>query len=121
MKQKRQVPLLFEIGCEEIPARMLEGARIELGNLVRKGIQDAGLAGSGKLEVRAFATPRRLAVYVPALLESQPDQVEEMQGPPARVAYDANGQPTPAAAGFARKRGVVWIHSNGYPRAVGNM
>ena len=106
MKQKRQVPLLFEIGCEEIPARMLGGARIELGNLVRKGIQDAGLAGSGKLDVRAFATPRRLAVYVPSLLGSQPDQVEEMQGPPARVAYDANGQPTPAAAGFARKCGV---------------
>ena len=106
MKNNKKGPLLFEIGCEEIPARMLEGARIELRNLVGKGIRDAGLAGSGKLDIRAFSTPRRLAVHVPALLLRQPDQVEKIQGPPVRVAYDAQGRPTPAAAGFARKCGV---------------
>ena len=106
MKKENKIPLLFEIGCEDIPARMLEKARVELGNLVHKDISKAGLAPHASLEVRTFSTVRRLGVYVPGILKDQPDKIEEVQGPPSRIAFNENGHPTAAAKGFARKCGV---------------
>ncbi len=106
MKKENKIPLLFEIGCEDIPARMLEKAGVELGNLVHEDISKAGLAPHGNLEVHTFSTVRRLGVYVPRILKGQPDKIEEVQGPPSRIAYNENGKPTAAAKGFARKCGV---------------
>ena len=106
MKTSNISPLLFEIGCEEIPARMLEDAREQLGSLLQSKFPEARLAPEEGLKVRTFCTPRRLVAHIPNLLMQQADQSEEIQGPSVRVAFDAKGHPTPAAEGFARKLGV---------------
>jgi glycyl-tRNA synthetase beta chain len=157
VKEARPVPLLVEIGCEEIPARFLSestrefGARIEAAltaarllvgegggeGTVRpfdfahggepveplrspslpssrvRGIRDSepsgtvsaveGNVAASTLAVQAYSTPRRLIVFAPELLPVQPDQVEEINGPPVRVAFDAEGKPTRAAESFAEK------------------
>lgn len=103
--------LLLEIGTEEIPSRMIEGALRDLRQGLLGEIQDArlmqgtGSAEDGRAEI--FGTPRRLAVRVRGVLERQPDREEEIVGPPARAAFDAAGGPTKAAEGFARAQGVA--------------
>ena len=105
---------LLEIGCEEIPARMLDGARKELEQriaalLVRESLlpqqETAGEGGSSWSQPRAFATPRRLALLVPGVAASQQDVTEQVLGPSLKVAYK-DGVPTPAAEAFAKKSGV---------------
>lgn len=96
------VELVFEIGTEEIPARLLERARKELGERLTRGLDAAGLAYS---DVETWATPRRLAI-TGRVTAQQPDQTKEMLGPPARVAFDEDGNPTKAALGFAKRNGV---------------
>ncbi|HTR51509.1 MAG TPA: glycine--tRNA ligase subunit beta [Kofleriaceae bacterium] len=96
--------LLFEIGCEEIPARMLARALAELPAQV-----DARLAAA-RLEhgaTRALGTPRRLAVIVTGLADRQPDLNEEVVGPPASAAVDADHKLTKAGQGFAAKNGIL--------------
>jgi glycyl-tRNA synthetase beta chain len=122
--------LLLEIGCEEIPARFLRDAERGLGELVQAAISEARLlpevsAGAvrephnsqfairnskiaiedagGELPLRTYSTPRRLVVYLPAVLARQPDRVEEILGPPVKVAVDAEGKYTRAAESFAQK------------------
>ena len=100
---------LFEIGLEEVPARMIAGAEAELrrrvvGLLERERLL-APAGPGGEAEVRSFATPRRLAVLVGGVAERQEDLAEEMMGPSAKVAYK-DGAPTAAAAAFAKKAGV---------------
>jgi glycyl-tRNA synthetase beta chain len=95
--------LLFEIGCEEIPARMLARALAELPALVEERLAAARLAHHG---VRALGTPRRLAVIVKQLADRQPDLHEEIVGPPASAAVAADGSLTRAGQGFAAKNGV---------------
>jgi glycyl-tRNA synthetase beta chain len=93
---------LLEIGCEEIPARMIGAASEELRERV------AALLGRERLssgEVTHFDTPRRLAVLAPGIAASQADVVEQVTGPSVHVAYK-DGQPTPAAHAFAKKAGV---------------
>ncbi len=99
---------LFEIGLEEVPARMIAGAEAELrrrvvGMLERERLVSAG--PGAEPEVRSFATPRRLAVLVGGVAERQGDVAEEMMGPSAKVAYK-DGVPTAAAVAFAKKAGV---------------
>jgi len=99
---------LLEIGCEEIPARMLDAARDELARrvlalLTRESLLTA--AGESKNAASVFATPRRLALLVPGLATSQPDVTQQLLGPSTKVAYK-DGQPTPAAEAFAKKAGV---------------
>ena len=106
MKTSTMSPLLFEIGCEEIPAQMLEDAREQLESLLQRNFLDAGLSPEEGLKICTFCTPRRLVAHIPNLFVKQADQSDEIQGPPARVAFDAKGHPTPAAEGFARKFGV---------------
>ena len=65
---------------------------------------EAGLAHG---ELLLYATPRRLAVRVQALSSRQPDREIELRGPPAKIAFDADGKPTKAAEAFARKCGVT--------------
>lgn len=102
---------LLEIGTEEIPARMIDGALGDLGRgllaLLEEGrlVPDSGLTLSGNIEV--FGTPRRLAARARGVLARQPDAIEEVTGPPVKAAYDAAGKPTKAAEGFARAQGVA--------------
>ncbi|HTZ83254.1 MAG TPA: glycine--tRNA ligase subunit beta [Candidatus Acidoferrales bacterium] len=93
---------LLEIGCEEIPARMIDAASEELRERVAALLKRERLGGS---EVTRFDTPRRLAVMVSGISESQADIVEQVTGPSVNVAYK-DGQPTPAAQAFAKKAGV---------------
>jgi len=93
---------LLEIGCEEIPARMIDAASQELRERMGALLNRERLAGG---EVACFDTPRRLAVIVPSIPASQPDVTEQITGPSVNVAYK-DRQPTPAAHAFAKKAGV---------------
>jgi glycyl-tRNA synthetase beta chain len=93
---------LLEIGCEEIPARMISAASEELRERVVALLNRERLSGG---EVTYFDTPRRLAVMAAGIAASQPDIVEQVNGPSVNVAYK-DGQPTPAAHAFAKKAGV---------------
>jgi glycyl-tRNA synthetase beta chain len=95
---------LFEIGLEEVPARMISGAQAELQQRVVKMLERERLVRSGA-EAKSFATPRRLAVWVKDVAERQEDVTEELVGPSVKIAYK-DGVATPAAVAFAKKAGV---------------
>ena len=95
--------LLFEIGCEEIPAGFLSRALGELPKLVTDALAGARLTHG---TVTVLGTPRRLTVHVAALGDRQPDVDETITGPPAKAAFGPDGKPTKAAIGFAQKMGV---------------
>ncbi len=95
--------LVFEIGGEEIPARMLQRAIAELPGLARARLEAERLTAT---EVTALGTPRRLTLVVRGLADRQPDLSERVVGPPASAAFGADGNPTKAAVGFALKNGV---------------
>jgi glycyl-tRNA synthetase beta chain len=99
---------LFEIGLEEVPARMVAGAQAELEQRVVKMLERERLLRPGVVS-RSFATPRRLAVWVDGVAERQEDVAEELVGPSVKVAgVDGlrDGVATPAAVAFAKKAGV---------------
>ncbi len=96
-------PLLVEVGCEELPARFLTQAERALGEKLAGALDSHRLRSSGAPPVQTYSTPRRLTVWVPGVLTRQPDAVDEVVGPPARVAFDEKGTPTKAAASFASK------------------
>lgn len=91
--------LLLEIGSEEIPARMLAKAVADLKTAVENLLREAGL-GFDPLE--AHGAPRQLLVYGYRLDPRQEDREETVMGPPVRIAYDAEGQPTRALLGFLK-------------------
>ena len=93
---------LLEIGCEEIPARMIDAASRELLERVGALLSRERLGGDG---LTTLDSPRRLAVMAPGLAAAQADVVEQVTGPSVNVAYK-DGQPTPAAQAFAKKAGV---------------
>lgn len=101
---EKRLELLFEIGCEEIPAGMLPKAEEELRSTLEKLLTAESL-GDG-VEVESFSGPRRLAAWVRGLRAKQADVVNEVTGPPKSVAYDSVGEPTRAALSFAEKQGV---------------
>ena len=94
---------LLEIGCEEIPARMIDAAARELREKVCELLQREHLEPAGTIS--NLDTPRRLAILASGIPASQPDITEQVNGPSAQVAYK-DGQPTPAAQAFAKKVGV---------------
>ncbi|MGH9565417.1 MAG: glycine--tRNA ligase subunit beta, partial [Candidatus Angelobacter sp.] len=94
---------LLEIGCEEIPARMLDGAREEFEKRVASLIKGERLAESPQVE--SFSTPRRLSLLCRHIESAQPDMQEQLTGPATKIAFK-EGKPTPAAEAFARKAGV---------------
>ncbi len=94
---------LVEIGTEELPPKSLLTLSAAFADGVEKGLKAAGLPFRA---VERFATPRRLAVRVRRLSEKQADRPLEKRGPPVKAAFDADGQPTPAARAFARGCGV---------------
>ncbi len=94
---------VLEIGTEEIPARFMGPAISQLEELVHSWLRDNRLPGEG---VAAYGTPRRLVVYITGLAENQEEFSEEVKGPARKAAFDADGNPTKAAEGFARGQGV---------------
>src|ERR1700736_5737042 len=94
---------LLEIGCEEIPARMIDAASRELRERLNTLLQRERLDPAGTIS--QLDTPRRLAVLASGIPASQPDITEQVNGPSAQIAYK-DGQPTPAAHAFAKKVGV---------------
>ena len=98
---------LLEVGCEEIPARFLRDAERGLGERLRTALSEARLmpeaTEGAEPPLRTYSTPRRLVVHLPKLLAHQLDKVEEILGPPVKVAIDAAGNYTRAAESFAQK------------------
>lgn len=95
--------LLYEIGTEEIPAAFLAKALQDLQRLATERLGAARLDAAG---VTALGTPRRLTLLVSDLADRQSDLEERLVGPPAKIAFDAEGRPTKAAIGFAKRNGV---------------
>jgi glycyl-tRNA synthetase beta chain len=96
--------LLIEIGCEEIPAGWLPGLTTQIARHLDARLKELRLTTDAPAE--SYSTPRRLTVRVAKVAERQTDFEELVTGPPVSAAFSANGEPTPAAAGFARKYGV---------------
>jgi glycyl-tRNA synthetase beta chain len=94
----------LEIGCEELPASWLTPLTRQLAERITARLKELRLDAG--VPVETFSTPRRLAARVSRIAERQTDLDETVNGPPVSAAFGADGQPTPAAVGFARKYGV---------------
>ena len=94
---------LVELGTEELPPKTLSSLADAFLAGIEKGLQAAGLTYSAK---QVYAAPRRLAVLITELATQQPDRSINLDGPPRQAAFDADGNPTQAALGFAKKCGV---------------
>ncbi|MBA1276131.1 MULTISPECIES: glycine--tRNA ligase subunit beta [Pseudomonadaceae] len=94
---------LVELGTEELPPKALGKLSDAFRTGIEKGLKEAGLKHG---RVQTFAAPRRLAVLIEQLDTEQPDRSINLDGPPLQAAFDAEGEPTQAALGFARKCGV---------------
>jgi glycyl-tRNA synthetase beta chain len=108
----RQMPdFLLEIGCEEIPARMIDDARALLGFRLIEVLKDEQRLWDDYEEVpqaprlESFSTPRRLAVLIRGVRALQADVEEQVLGPSLKVAFK-DGQPTPAAVAFSKRVAV---------------
>ncbi len=94
---------LLEVRSEEIPARMLEPA---VQAVASRLFEDLTTRGVGPLEVETGYTPRRLVLILRGMPDREPDREEQVLGPPSRVAFDADGNPTKALLGFAARSGI---------------
>ena len=119
--------LLFEIGTEEVPAHVMPGTLAQLKENAEKALNENRIAFTA---IRTLGTPRRTALIVEGLAEKQEDVASENRGPSVKIAFDADGNPTKAAQGFARgqhvdpkdlvvKDGYVYaeVHEEGQPTA----
>lgn len=95
--------LLFEIGAEEIPAGFMPNTLGQLKTLAETKLNDAHLPFES---IATYGTPRRLALIVKGLSDTSAEISERHKGPSASIAYDADGNPTKAAIGFARGKGL---------------
>ncbi|MBN1571237.1 MAG: glycine--tRNA ligase subunit beta [Acidobacteria bacterium] len=95
--------LVIELGLEEIPASMIEDATHQFANLLLEELQAQRLSVDSRTQ---WYTPRRIIVGFDGIAVCQEDLVEEIIGPPKRVAFDAAGEPTKATLAFAQKNGV---------------
>jgi glycyl-tRNA synthetase beta chain len=96
--------LLIEIGVEELPASWMPGLTRQMAQRLEAHLKESRIAPGAPVE--SFSTPRRLTARVAGIAERQDDLDETITGPPVSAAFDKQGQPTPAALGFARKQGV---------------
>jgi glycyl-tRNA synthetase beta chain len=96
--------LLIEIGVEELPAGWLPGLTRQVAARLEARLKEFRIAPGAPVE--GFSTPRRLTARVAHIAERQDDLDETVTGPPVSAAFGADGQPTPAALGFAKKQGV---------------
>jgi glycyl-tRNA synthetase beta chain len=96
----------FELLTEEIPAPMLESALKTLRESVAKIVVETGSL-EPVAQISANATSRRITLHLTGLQEKQADHVDEIKGPPRKAAFDAEGKPTQALLGFAKKNNVA--------------
>jgi glycyl-tRNA synthetase len=97
-------PCLLEIGTEELPPADVEAALTQLRQIVPQSLDELRIPHG---TVQVWGTPRRLSVYIEGVSPLQETREEWVRGPQAEKAFDPQGQPTPAATGFARKMGVA--------------
>lgn len=97
--------LLIEIGVEELPAGWMPGLTRQFAERLGARLAELRIAVPG-VSVETFSTPRRLTACIGKIAERQEDFEETISGPPVAAAIGADGAPTPAALGFARKQGV---------------
>ncbi|MBW8311936.1 MAG: glycine--tRNA ligase subunit beta [Rhizobium sp.] len=105
------LPLLIELGTEELPPKALPELAQAFYDGVLKGLAARRIevkADAGELPAGPLYSPRRLAVYLPAVATQQPVQHSEVLGPYTNIGLDAEGKPTPALLGFAQKNGIEW-------------
>ena len=105
---KMRGDLLFEIGCEEIPAGMILKATQELKAILVTHFSTHGLVDQPTAQeaIETFGAPRRLIAIARKIQLKQEDVTREVSGPPKAVAFDSAGQPTRAAVSFAEKQGI---------------
>lgn len=96
--------LLFELGCEEMPASAVAQAEADLCAEIKTRLVDSGL---GLGSIQSCATPRRLIIGVQGIADRQADRNEEARGPRAGAAFDENGAPSKALEGFCRGQGIL--------------
>ena len=102
--QPERVPLLVELGVEEMPARVFAPLLRDLPALLEKALAESRLDPQ---DIRIFTTPRRIAVSIASIRTRQSDQHLELKGPPAHLAKDDSGHWTKAAQAFANKAGIA--------------
>lgn len=95
--------ILFELGCEELPPKSLKPLRDALQASITEQLNEAEI---GFDSIKAFAAPRRLAIQIEGISDKQPDRSEQKRGPAIKAAFDADGNPTRAAMGFAKGLGI---------------
>ncbi|WP_379543154.1 glycine--tRNA ligase subunit beta [Psychrobacter sp. R86515] len=95
--------ILFELGCEELPPKSLKPLRDALQTSVTEQLTAADITFDS---IKAFAAPRRLAIQIQGISDKQPDRTEQKRGPAIKAAFDAEGNPTRAAMGFAKGLGI---------------
>ncbi len=95
--------LLFEIGTEEIPASYMAPVLEQLREIASDSLSEHRIPFR---EIQTFGTPRRITLAIKDINRIQESQETEVVGPPKTIAYDANGEPTKAAIGFAKTQGV---------------
>ena len=98
--------LLIEIGVEELPASWMPGLTRQLADRLTARLNESRIAPMAAVE--SYSTPRRLTARIAKIAERQEDLEETVSGPPVSASFDAEGKPTPAALGFARKQGVAF-------------
>lgn len=95
--------ILFELGCEELPPKSLKSLRDALQTSVTDQLNEADINFES---IKAFAAPRRLALQIQGISAKQPDRTEQKRGPAIKAAFDAEGNPSRAAIGFAKGLGI---------------
>ena len=103
--QPRTQPLLIELGTEELPPKALKSLSTAFTDKFVAALADAGLL-TKDAEIKSYAAPRRLAIWISNVLETQADFSQTRKGPAVKAAYDENGEPSKAAQGFAKSCGV---------------
>ncbi|MBK8817153.1 MAG: glycine--tRNA ligase subunit beta [Methylococcaceae bacterium] len=97
--------LLFELGSEELPPKTLVKLSRALLDSIVQGLNEAELTFTA---TKAYATPRRLAVFIENLSTQQPDKIVEKRGPAIQAAFTSDGKPSKAAEGFAASCGTTF-------------
>ena len=95
--------ILFELGCEELPPKSLKTLRDALQTSVTEQLNEADISFES---IKPFAAPRRLALQIQGISDKQPDRSEQKRGPAIKAAFDAEGNPSRAAIGFAKGLGI---------------
>ena len=95
--------LLIELGTEELPPKALKSLAQAFSDGMHKALTDAELTFES---IQYYAAPRRLALHITSLIDTQPDKTLEKRGPAVSAAFDQDGNPTRAAQGWARSNGI---------------